>query len=468
MKPPATASGLLIFQALACIWVLNQHVPGLFVAPLPMPLWQRVALIAALIAAVLPVAIGLAARRAAQRVVRLYVMLAVALGLALWLVLLAVHPLEVPPFLIPRIWTCLALLVPGFCIPAMLIRDRGQSGRQVPSRARLLLYGWWLFLGAYAVAETVGGEFIRLKEWRLMSVESDRYAVFVNDDRRFRIASHAHWMHHYSCDPDGYFGPEKTVDYQANSRGIRERELAIPKPAGVFRIVALGDSFTLGEGVHAEDTWPSRLERVLLRRHPGRSIQVINAGVNAYDIRQELEHYRRSVREYQPDMVIVAMVWNDARPGDAARFGADVLGSTAALAQYLPLADRIARAFAAALGRTGVPGRPEDWQNAFDALLDLRAATAAADTPLVVAIYPSVRHLHNKELESLYDLQEGFCRQHNLRVFNAAPIFESQPPRRWHVHPADNHPNAGAHRLFAEHLAEFIKPILSNSPVRNR
>ncbi len=458
MKPSLTASGLLIFEALACVWVLNQHVPGLLVAPLPMPLWQRVALFVALIIAVLPIAIGLAARRTAERLVRLYLVLAAAVGIVLWAVLLAVHPLEAPPFAIPRIWVSLALLVPGFVIPALLLRERDERDPQAVSRGRRALYVWWLLVGTFSLGEAIGGEFVRLKEWRLMSVESERYAIFVDDPRRFRIAPHAHWMHHYSSDPGGYFGPRLTIEYRANSRGIRERELPIPKPPDVFRIVALGDSFTLGEGVRVEDTWPRQLEGVLRRYYPGRVLEVINAGVNAYDIRQELEHYRRNMREYEPDMVILAMVWNDARPGDAARFGAGVLGSTAALAQYLPVGDRVLRALAAALGQTGVPSQARDWQDAFDALVELKAETAASGIPLIVAIYPSVRHLGNQQLWALYELQENFCREHDLRVFNAAPLFKSQPARRWHVHPADNHPNAEAHRLFAEHLGRFIAP----------
>ncbi|MEN8162386.1 MAG: hypothetical protein ABFS41_20105, partial [Myxococcota bacterium] len=41
------------------------------------------------------------------------------------------------------------------------------------------------------------------------------------------------------------------VPIVVSSRGMRDREFDLEKPPGVFRIIALGDSWTAGLGVHA-------------------------------------------------------------------------------------------------------------------------------------------------------------------------------------------------------------------------
>lgn len=473
----------MVFESVGCAWVLNQHLPGLLFAPLPMPVWQKIALLLVLITGVLPLAM-LAVRKGNRKAgtkgrgaegtegrrdagtegrrdggTRAYTVLAVVVGLWLWVSLLGVHALEAPPPAVARLWVCLALMVPWFVLPA-IHRQRLKGGAGRSPQPRRVLYAWWLLLGSFALGELVVGEFVRAKEWRIMIVQDGPYATIVDDARRFHIAPHARWQHRYSSDPDDYFGPDRSVTYRANSRGLRERELPIEKPSGVLRIAALGDSFTLGEGVHVQDTWPRQLERVLRERYPEQTIEVINAGVNAYDTRQELEHYRRNVGDYEPDLVIVAMVWNDVRPGDAEAFGSSFAGSTAALAQYLPLTDRMARTVALFLGHTGVHTSAEDWGDAFGALKELKRETAKRGADLLVAIYPSVRHLANDSLRRVYALQKAFCEQASLPVFDAGPVFASLPPVRWHVHPVDNHPNAAAHRVFAEHLADRIKPVL--------
>ena len=50
-----------------------------------------------------------------------------------------------------------------------------------------------------------------------------------------------------------------------NALGYRDLERVQPKPAGVRRLVCLGDSFTWGVGVLFDDAWPQRVERTLSR-----------------------------------------------------------------------------------------------------------------------------------------------------------------------------------------------------------
>lgn len=105
---------------------------------------------------------------------------------------------------------------------------------------------------------------------------------------------------------------EFRVEYRHNSFGFRDVEHTLIKPQGVFRILALGDSFTYGTGVALEDNFLSRLEVELNSRsgdHP--RIEIIKAGIPRYFPEAErilLEHYGVS---YSPDLVLVGFVPND-------------------------------------------------------------------------------------------------------------------------------------------------------------
>lgn len=93
---------------------------------------------------------------------------------------------------------------------------------------------------------------------------------------------------------------EETV----NVAGFRGPERSLEKPAGVLRVVTLGDSSTFGFGVRYPETWSALLEARLRER--GVEAEVLDGGVIGYTARQGLERYRELMRDYDPDVVIAA------------------------------------------------------------------------------------------------------------------------------------------------------------------
>lgn len=106
--------------------------------------------------------------------------------------------------------------------------------------------------------------------------------------------------------PKKYF-----VSYKFNSHGCRDREYARPKPADTKRILFLGDSFTLGVGVHEQDTLPKQLNKLISAGSPEKKYEVINCGVSGYGTHEERIFYELFGANYQPDIVLLVMVWND-------------------------------------------------------------------------------------------------------------------------------------------------------------
>ena len=107
----------------------------------------------------------------------------------------------------------------------------------------------------------------------------------------------------------------KTSEYdgilRTNSRGMVGPELAAIKPRGEFRIVVLGDSYTVGGQVPYAQTFPAVLEeRLHDAGYP--NVRVINAGVGGYTTFNEAGLLREDLSWLQPDLVVVAAyVGND-------------------------------------------------------------------------------------------------------------------------------------------------------------
>lgn len=96
-----------------------------------------------------------------------------------------------------------------------------------------------------------------------------------------------------------------TNPYVISSQGFRDE---IVEDDGRFRILAIGDSFTGGEGVNADETWPKQLEVLLIEGGSSeRSVRVINAGVTGYGAHQMRQMAEEAVPKYQPDMVIMGL-----------------------------------------------------------------------------------------------------------------------------------------------------------------
>jgi lysophospholipase L1-like esterase len=107
----------------------------------------------------------------------------------------------------------------------------------------------------------------------------------------------------------GWEGDEFGAPVKVNSKGLRNPETPYEKPEGVYRVLALGDSWTFGFRMNEADAYPRQLERELNERAAERGdirrFEVINAGVIGYSTDQEAAWLRVEGWKYQPDLVLV-------------------------------------------------------------------------------------------------------------------------------------------------------------------
>ena len=121
--------------------------------------------------------------------------------------------------------------------------------------------------------------------------------------------------------------PVVGVEFTTNSLGLRDHEYTIPKPPNVFRTLMLGDSFTEGAGLLAQDTVPKQLEALLAARCHRRLFEVVNAGVASYSPILEYLLLKTVGLLLQPDLVILEFDMTDLKDDlirtATARFDAD-------------------------------------------------------------------------------------------------------------------------------------------------
>jgi len=93
---------------------------------------------------------------------------------------------------------------------------------------------------------------------------------------------------------------------EVNSLGFRGPEFRKEKEEGTFRIVALGESTTMGVTLSEGDRpWPEVLEEMIRERMPkGPRVEVINAGVAAYTLEDGLVRLEEDVLPLKPDLLI--------------------------------------------------------------------------------------------------------------------------------------------------------------------
>lgn len=268
-----------------------------------------------------------------------------------------------------------------------------------------------------------------------------------------------------------------------NALGYRDLERVQPKPAGVRRLVCLGDSFTWGVGILWDDAWPQRVERALSRERGERweAVNLAEPGMNAVEQVSRLESEGFG---YGPDVVVLAWVLNDSEDEDAAEarrardWAADERsqpGALDALAGRSALVGLVrARVHATLENRRRIAGYRSmyaddypGWIAARKALLALGGACRARGVPLLLVIFP----LFANPLDARYPFAEIHAKvaqaagEAGARVVDLLPHYRTVDWRLLVVDgAADEHPNEIAHRIAGQAIARAMDELVPRPP----
>lgn len=117
---------------------------------------------------------------------------------------------------------------------------------------------------------------------------------------------------------DGVY--EAQVEY--NSLGFRGPEISYDKPADVYRVMLVGDSFIEAREVNYEDTVYAQLSDLLAHAHTpdGKQIEVFGVGATGWGTLQAYLYYQHEGHRFAPDLIIHVFIINDVADNHPQQF----------------------------------------------------------------------------------------------------------------------------------------------------
>jgi hypothetical protein len=128
------------------------------------------------------------------------------------------------------------------------------------------------------------------------------------------------WKTVYQAHPYKAFAPvpntiSRSKTISRNSLGLRGPEIKVRKSTHTIRIVCIGGSTTLCYYATSDTTtYPARMETILRAHYRDRPfrIEVINAGVEAYNSLEGIINFQTCLLDLSPDVAVFHHVLNDA------------------------------------------------------------------------------------------------------------------------------------------------------------
>jgi len=267
-------------------------------------------------------------------------------------------------------------------------------------------------------------------------------------------------------DTRGYFGPKGRVTYQINRFGLRGSAVSVPKPAGTYRVVCLGDSLTFGEGVKYADTYPARLQARLAAAMPNRKVQVINAGVQTYNTADEAALYLLRCAQFRPDVVTLGFYLNDATDSRKTvqqhdewtrAWKLSPLAHVSRLWEIFERARHARRLQDRFIATTRASFESSHWTECKTVLRGMRRVAREDGFRFVVVVFPVFWNLDGTyPFADIHEKIDAACRQADIECLDLLETFRRRPAESLWAHPTDRHPNEIAHRLAAERIGRYL------------
>lgn len=324
-------------------------------------------------------------------------------------------------------------------------------------------------------------------QWSLESVmrkSDDPYLREVHaefhPDVRFRVCYDGS-----TGDRRPYMDDDGCVLVEINEHRLRGPAVPKDKPADAYRIAAIGDSFTFGDGVPWDATWPEGVRRRLdarLAERPAVSLdgetrwrrcETVNLGVPGYEVRDCEVYMRHRALEWEPDTIVYALFINDVLPeADKSEQEAELAAAYREANDPPTWLERYSRLWRAWTSRRAqrrlddvlvrqyadaVREGSDAWKHVRQCIGRMKYGADSRDVDLRVVVFPALVGLADgypyapvhQRLRELFDLYE-------IPWLDLLDVYRGREARSLWVHSTDHHPNEVALDLAAEAIAAWI------------
>lgn len=283
-------------------------------------------------------------------------------------------------------------------------------------------------------------------EWRLSAADVENRRVAPSSDGLLR----------YTYRPGFAIEESEGERLVVTEDGLWDVPHAVPKPPGVLRVVVLGDSVPNDPTIPFRRRFPRQLEALLAEKAPaGRKVEVINVSCEGYNTVQEVRLLETVGLRYEPDLVVLAYVLNDAflQNGGYRRIGNSFFA--------FHLANLVVRRKCPAF---------EQMHAGYTFDLVVRASLSRLhllsdkhNFKVLVAPLPLVEPFDDPSCLAVYDKVVGAAREQGFEAGRVVDAFRGEDHRSF-LKPHDpldiTHPNAEGHDRMARRLAELAAPLV--------
>lgn len=250
-----------------------------------------------------------------------------------------------------------------------------------------------------------------------------------------------------------------------NSLGCRDREWVKSKPAGVSRIAFVGDSFTYGWGVEkTEDRFGDLIQARFDARVPGK-VEVMNLAKPGWATFEQAEFLATFAPDHDLDEIVLCYVPNDIEKNIPTERDFNptfppmpTLMSTERSALYEYIYRRVLTPYRATVRNyhdwlADGYADPEIWKTQQDHLGWIMQLCREHNIKLRVVLLPFLRTSGTRyHAEAIHGILSDFLETNGVECIDLLPVLKDQPIDDLILHPGDPHPNAAAHRLFADRI----------------
>jgi lysophospholipase L1-like esterase len=270
------------------------------------------------------------------------------------------------------------------------------------------------------------------------------------------------------------------VPFETNNLGFRDQQpWGTEKDVGEFRVLVLGDSFTVSAGVAFHSIYTQVLQQVLQEKLPHRRVRVMNLGVAGYNPIQYLLVLQEVGLDLRPDYLIVGVFpSNDFDNTTYEENKAVALGmrpppreeGIRALYIYKAFGWRVevmARRIIGAVTGDVRERRPQSgpgsagwesggWEQNASALLSLAQVARKSNIPLLLVLLPTTYSFEKQE--GTHRVVRQFCIANRIECLDMLDAFikTGSSPRRFKINVIDDHPNTEYHRIVGHRLGHYV------------
>lgn len=268
--------------------------------------------------------------------------------------------------------------------------------------------------------------------------------------------------------------------YRTNSLGVRGPDYSAEPEPGVFRIVVVGDSYTMGFGVEEDEAYASVAQRLLSERRTERRFEVINLGIGGLAIELVMKRLEGIGLAYRPHLVVYGFTPNDIEgPGYIEATSEEKADFKRRMNRFasspsLLLRDLWPRLFLARSALWPAPGsyehileqnyfrNPEAARNISLGLNRFAQLTRHVGVCGHVFVHTRMNQLWIHPFTRIYQHVAELARERDLTAHVSLPTFRGYDAMALRNSAFDDHPNPEGHRLHAEALLEGLEALPSH------